>query len=86
MDRPTTVIEVVTVIALVAGPAIAVLITLWYQRRTEKRAAKERLFVTLMAHRKSVPPAPDWTSALNLMSSMRIVPQLLGIGISCTTL
>jgi hypothetical protein len=67
MDRPTMVIEVVTVIALVAGPVIAVLITLWYQSRTEKRAAKERLFVTLMAHRKSFPPAPDWTSALNLI-------------------
>jgi uncharacterized protein DUF6680 len=67
MDRPTTVIEVVTVIALVAGPVIAVLITLWYQRRTDKRAAKERLFITLMAHRKSFSPAPDWTNALNLI-------------------
>src|SRR5262249_40368838 len=67
MDRPTTVIEVVTVIALVAGPVIAVLITLWYQRRTQKRAAKEGLFMTLMAHRKSFPPAPDWTNALNVI-------------------
>ena len=67
MDRSNMVIEIVTVIALVAGPAVGVAITLWHQRRTEKRATKERLFMTLMAHRKSFPPAPDWTNALNVI-------------------
>jgi hypothetical protein len=67
MDRPNMVIEIVTVIALVAGPALGVAITLWHQRQTEKRAAKERLFMTLMAHRKSLSPAPDWTNSLNLI-------------------
>jgi len=61
------VIEIVTIIALVAGPAVGVAITLWHQRQTEKRAAKERLFMTLMAHRKSLSPAPDWTNSLNLI-------------------
>jgi hypothetical protein len=59
--------EIVTVIALVAGPVIAVGITLWHQRRTEKRVAKERLFLTLMAHRKSFTPVFDWANALNLI-------------------
>jgi Family of unknown function (DUF6680) len=67
MDRPNMVIEIITVIALVAGPVIAVAITLWHQRRAEKRTAKERLFMTLMAHRKSFSPAPDWTNSLNLI-------------------
>jgi len=67
MDRSNMVIEIVTAIALVAGPALGVAITLWHQRQTEKRAAKERFFLTLMAYRKFLSPAPDWTSALNLI-------------------
>jgi hypothetical protein len=59
--------DIATVVALIAGPTIAVLITFWHQRRTERRSAKERLFITLMAHRKSVPPTFDWTNALNLI-------------------
>jgi hypothetical protein len=59
--------DIVTIIALIVGPVAAVCITLWYQRRTEKRAAKERLFMTLMAHRRSFPPTPDWVGALNLI-------------------
>ncbi|HMH17209.1 MAG TPA: DUF6680 family protein [Burkholderiales bacterium] len=55
------------VIATAVGPLAAVLITLWHQDRKEKRAAKERLFVTLMAHRKSVPISLDWARALNLI-------------------
>jgi hypothetical protein len=61
-----TVVEGVTIFALIAGPVIAVGITLWHQRRTEKRAAKDRLFLTLMAYRKSG-PTPDWINALNLI-------------------
>jgi hypothetical protein len=59
--------DIVTIIALIVGPVAAVCITLWYQRRTEKRATKERLFMSLMAHRKSMPPTPDWANALNLI-------------------
>ena len=59
--------EIVTVIALIAGPVIAVSITLWYQRRSEKRSAKERLFSVLMAHRRSNPPTLEWVQALNLI-------------------
>jgi len=67
MKDVVTTVDIVTIIALIVGPVAAVCITLWYQRRTEKRAAKERLFMTLMAHRRSFPPPPDWTNALNLI-------------------
>jgi hypothetical protein len=59
--------DVITIIALIVGPVAAVCITLWHQRRTEKRAAKERLFTNRMAHRRSWPPTPEWVNALNLI-------------------
>jgi hypothetical protein len=43
--------DIVTIIALIVGPVIAVIITLWSQKRSEKRLAKRQLFVTLMANR-----------------------------------
>jgi hypothetical protein len=58
--------DIITVIALVVGPVSAVIITLWYQRRSERRAAKRQLFVALMAHRKAA-PTPEWVNALNLI-------------------
>jgi hypothetical protein len=62
-----TTAEVVTVIALVAGPVVAVGITLWHQGRSNRRQAKERLFIILMAFRKSNPPTLDWANSLNLI-------------------
>jgi len=59
--------ETASVIGLIAGPVLAVLITLWHQERTQKRQAKLQLFLTLMAHRKSVAPPLDRTNALNLI-------------------
>jgi|SRR5579883_300286 len=59
--------DYVTIFALAFGPIAAVAITLWYQRRAEKRGAKLRLFVSLMGHRKSVPIHPEWVSSLNLI-------------------
>src|SRR5690606_8061294 len=41
--------------------------TLWYQRRIIKWDAKQRRFITLMAHRKSNPPTFEWVNALNLV-------------------
>src|SRR4051812_18579127 len=60
-------VDVLTIAALITGPIVAVLITLWHQSRTQKRAAKERLFMTLMAHRRSIPPTIDWANSLNLI-------------------
>jgi len=59
--------DYVTIAALAFGPVAAVIITLWYQQYAEKRAAKMRLFVSLMGHRKSVPIAPEWVNSLNLI-------------------
>src|SRR2546428_12924040 len=58
---------VAIVLATALGPLAAVLITLWHQDRKQKRDAKERLFVTLMAHRKSAPIALEWARSLNLI-------------------
>jgi hypothetical protein len=59
--------EVVTIIALLLGPIGAVGISLWHQRRTQKHDAKERLFLLLMAHRRSNPPTFEWANSLNLI-------------------
>jgi hypothetical protein len=58
--------DVVTIIALIAGPVIAVVVTLWSQTRSEKRNAKRALFLTLMAHRRAGPNR-EWVNALNLI-------------------
>jgi hypothetical protein len=61
--------DVVNIVAIVVGPLFAVLITLWWQHRKEKRDAKLRLFATLMAFRKSVTGVikPEWVNSLNLI-------------------
>jgi len=58
---------VLTLLAILFSPVIAVCITLWWQNRKEKRDAKIRLFTTLMAQRKTTPPTYDWVQALNLI-------------------
>lgn len=59
--------DIISIIAVIVGPIAAVLITLWWQERKEKRDAKMRLFIALMAHRKSIPPTHEWVAALNLI-------------------
>jgi hypothetical protein len=59
--------QTVNMIAIVLGPLLAVGITLWWQGRKEKRDAKERLFLTLMAQRRAFPPAIEWVNALNVI-------------------
>ena len=59
--------QIMNIIAVILGPIIAVSITLWYQSRKEKRDAKFRLFLNLMAHRKSMPPTIDRVNSLNLI-------------------
>lgn len=67
MEDQTTMKDIINLVAIIVGPIAAVCITLWWQDRKEKRDAKLKLFVTLMAHRKSTPPSPDWVTALNLI-------------------
>jgi hypothetical protein len=59
--------EIINIIAIIFGPVIAVLITLWWQRRKEDRDAKRNLFLRLMAQRRTYPPTIDWVNALNVI-------------------
>ena len=59
--------DLINITAVIVGPVFAVGITLWWQQRKEKRDAKERLFLTLMAHRRALPPIPEWVNALNVI-------------------
>lgn len=65
MENTTYII--ISIIAIILSPIIAVSISLWYQSYQSKRDAKLRLFITLMAHRKTLPPVPDFVNALNLI-------------------
>jgi hypothetical protein len=56
-----------SIVSTLLSPVIAVIITLWWQNRKEKRDAKERLFLTLMAHRKAYPPSQQWVDGLNVI-------------------
>lgn len=55
----------VTGLAIFLGPLVAVAITLRYQSWKDKRDARQRLFLTLMAERKGVMPTYQVTQALN---------------------
>ena len=57
----------INIIAILLSPVIAVLVTLWYQSRREKRNTKLSLFITLMAYRKLNKPTHDWAKSLNLI-------------------
>ena len=59
--------DVLTLLAILLGPVVAVCITLWWQNRKERRDAKRHLFMTLMAQRKTAPPTYEWVQALNLI-------------------
>ncbi len=56
-----------TAVAIVLGPLAGVLFTLWFQRHKERQDAKHRLFATLMTHRRSPTPPPEWVHSLNLI-------------------
>jgi len=62
--------NIILALAALLGPVIAVIITLWHQSRKEKRDQKFRLFITLMAHRRSNPPPADWVGGLNLIDAV----------------
>jgi hypothetical protein len=67
MNNHPTPTEIITIVALLVGPLMAVIITLWQQSRGEKRSAKARLFAMLMAHRRSNPPPIEYVNSLNLI-------------------
>jgi len=59
--------QTMNILAVIIGPIIAVLITLWYQSYKQQRDNQHKLFTILMAHRKSNPPPFDLVNGLNLI-------------------
>ncbi|HEY5214166.1 MAG TPA: DUF6680 family protein, partial [Acidobacteriaceae bacterium] len=57
-------VDILTLIALVAGPALAVGIQLWFERRREVRRTKISILDALMAYRGRL-GHPDSVSAIN---------------------
>lgn len=62
-----TIETIATIAAIVIGPIVAVRISLWYQRRTQKYDAKNNLFMKLMAQRRTFPPPYDVLNSLNVI-------------------
>ncbi len=62
----TTILGVVSVVAVVAGPLITLSIQRWLEDRREKRQARLWVFRTLMMYR-ATPLAPLYVQALNLI-------------------
>lgn len=59
--------QTMNIIAVISGPILAVLISLWLQNRKHKKDTQQHLFLTLMAYRKSYPPPNAWVESLNLI-------------------
>lgn len=57
-------LQVTAIISVLFSPVIAVLVTLWYQNRKEKRLAKLNLFLTLFAYR-GLTTNPNRLTSLN---------------------
>lgn len=58
---------VINMLVIILGPAIAVIITLAYQKYKAKKDIKHRAFLVLMAHRKSIPPTRAMVEVLNTL-------------------
>ena len=59
--------KTMNIIAVILGPIIAVIITLWYQRYKEKQDTKHKAFLLLMAYRKAIPPNYAMVEVLNTL-------------------
>ena len=53
----------ITATATLTAAFGAATMTLFWQRRKEKRDAKMRVFTNLMMHRKASPPTYDWVNS-----------------------
>lgn len=66
-------IQILIGVGQIVAVAIIPLITWWlgvkYQDRKTRKEAQMRLFLTLMADRKSTPITKDWVDALNTIES-----------------
>ena len=57
--------DILTILAILTSPIIAVIVTLWYSKRQEKRKEKMDLFMTLLANRKTYPIPVEFANSLN---------------------
>lgn len=57
--------DIIEIFAIIISPIVAVGTTLWYQNRKEKRDAKKKLFLNLIAHRGIVPRTKEFLDSLN---------------------
>jgi hypothetical protein len=64
-DWTIKVTDIVMIVAVLIGPISAVLITLWAQKRNDKRSAKRQLFLALIGERKSLVISNATANALN---------------------
>ena len=62
--------QIINVLAILFSPIIAVLITLWYQKRKEKKDLQKTIFINLLSYRKSTPPAKEWVDGLNVIDAV----------------
>jgi len=58
--------EILTIIAILVSPAIAVLVSMWIQNRKEKRQHKRYIFASLMSTRHQV-ISDEIVRALNMI-------------------
>lgn len=56
-----------TIAAIFLGPVTAVCITLWWQNRRDKKAARRDLFLTLMGERRALEISYQVAKALNVI-------------------
>jgi NhaP-type Na+/H+ or K+/H+ antiporter len=64
-DWTIKVTDIVMIVAVLIGPISAVLITLWAQKRNDKRSAKRQLFLAFIGERKSLVISNATANALN---------------------
>ena len=67
MNQDRIVVDIVTIIALIAGPIIAVVISLILQKKLEKDKERHQLFSVLMSHQWDSPPTQELATALNMI-------------------
>lgn len=60
--------EYLTILAIIIGPTIGVIITLWSNNKKEKINNKMNIFLTLLAYRKSHPIQTEFINALNMIN------------------
>jgi hypothetical protein len=57
--------DLINLLAILLSPVIAVVVTLWYQSRTENRNIKKNIFFALMKNRNSLYIPVEYVEALN---------------------